>query len=78
MGTPFTRVNGKGNDNVDINKLITQEENLKISIKSTKKINILLHQLEDLRRLISIYQLKNFATSYIFYNPKPIILQYQY
>jgi hypothetical protein len=43
MGTPFTSLNG----NTDINKLITQEENLKISIKSTKKINILIHKLED-------------------------------
>ena len=43
MGTPFTSLNG----NTDINKLITQEENLKISIKSKKKINILLHKLED-------------------------------
>lgn len=43
MGTPFTSLNG----NTDINKLITKEENLKISIKSTKKINILIHKLED-------------------------------
>jgi hypothetical protein len=43
MGTPFTSLNG----NTDIKKLITQEENLKISIKSTKKINILIHKLED-------------------------------
>ena len=41
MGTPFTRVNGKGNDNVDITKLIVKQDISKISTKSTTMINLL-------------------------------------
>ena len=47
MGTPFTRVNGKGNDNVDITKLIVKQDISKISTKSTTKINLLIYKLED-------------------------------
>jgi len=43
MGTPFTRVNG----NIDINKLIVNQDISKISTKSTRKINVLIHKLED-------------------------------
>jgi hypothetical protein len=47
MGTPFTRLNGKGNDNTDITKLIVNQDISKISTKSTRKINVLIHKLED-------------------------------
>ena len=47
MVTPFTRVNDKGNDNTDINKLIVKQDISKISTKSTRKINVLIYKLED-------------------------------
>ena len=47
MVTPFTRVNDKGNDNTDINKLIVKQDISKISSKSTRKLNVLIYKLED-------------------------------
>lgn len=49
MVTPLTRVNDKGNDkdNIDITKLIVKQDISKISTKSTRKINVLIHKLED-------------------------------
>jgi hypothetical protein len=43
MGTPFTTLNG----NTDITKLIVNQDISKISTKSTRKINMLIHKLED-------------------------------
>ena len=43
MGTPFTTLNGK----TDITKLIVNQDISKISTKSTRKINMLIHKLED-------------------------------
>uniref|UniRef100_A0A6C0E5Z4 Uncharacterized protein n=1 Tax=viral metagenome TaxID=1070528 RepID=A0A6C0E5Z4_9ZZZZ len=43
MGTPLTRLNGK----TEITKLIVNQDISKISTKSTRKINVLIHKLED-------------------------------